>query len=220
MLIVSAILTGILTALVIRFTTDPAALRETRNRMHAHLLEFRLFFDEPGLIWRAQVALLRDNLRLFRLLLLPALILVPAMTWLVMQLDALYGYRLLRSGEAAVVTAQLQRPIASSDTFQLSAARGFAVETPAVRAFQDHQISWRIRSIDGAPGELDITLNGRAARLPRLPEGGLAWVKIDYPKAASGVPWEAWFFTISTAAALLTSRGRSFILSRSAQTLS
>ena len=76
-----AVLTGILTAVVIRYTTDASALRATARRIQAHLLEFRLFFDEPRLIWQAQMNLLRDNLRLFMLLLPATLILALPMAW-------------------------------------------------------------------------------------------------------------------------------------------
>ena len=66
MIFCSRILTGILTTLIIRHTTNAVrASRHDRQRIHAHLLEFRLFFDEPRLIWQAQMDLLRDNLRLF-----------------------------------------------------------------------------------------------------------------------------------------------------------
>jgi hypothetical protein len=197
MLIVSAILTGILTALVIRCTTRPQALREVRNRIYAHLLEFRLFFDEPALIWQAQLNLVRDNLVLVRLLLPSALILALPMTWLFLQLDAIYGHRPLRPGEPAILTAQLTRPIAAADRFSLSGAGNYKVETPPIRVFHDDQIVWRIRAMSEAPGDL----------LPRVPEGDLAWVKIDYPKATGAIPPMVWFLAISTATALLTTRG-------------
>ena len=82
---------GLLAAWVFQRAVDMAALRLTLRQIHARLLEFRLFFDEPRLIWRAQKALVGANLRVCALLLWPALILALPMAWLMMQLDAAYG---------------------------------------------------------------------------------------------------------------------------------
>jgi hypothetical protein len=233
-LAILATLTGILTTLVIRRTTTPGALRDTRSRMQAHLLEFRLFFDEPSLIWEAQVSLLRDNARLLRLLLPSALILALPMTWLVLQLDTVYGFRPLRTGELAIVTAQLTRPIETTDRFELQGAGGIVVETPSIRAWHDNRVNWRIRPLHKGQGVLDLTINGRvisksvATGEPpqllsprrsrslmefvlhpeerRVPDGDLAWIEIDYPKSMGTVPWMVWFLAISTGAALISAR--------------
>lgn len=226
-LAILAVLTGILTALLIRRTTNAVALRETRNRMQAHLLEFRLFFDEPSLIWQAQIHLLRDNGRLFRLLLPPTLLLALPMSWLFLQLEAVYGLRPLPVGEPAIVTAQLTRPIQASDRFELKGA-----ETPAIRIARENQVVWRI--CPTGDGILKLGVNGRvitktvvtgaAPRLlsprrshslvdfvlhpeePRLPDGDLAWIEIAYPHASAA--WLVWFLITSTFAALLTARFR------------
>src|ERR1051325_2383847 len=110
-LIVVAAATGVLSALVLRRTTDPVRLKRARKRIAAHLLELRLFFDEPVLVWRAQVELLLENVRFIRLL-LPAILLVAVpLWWVILQLEFIYGLRPVRPGESALVTAQLTRPI-------------------------------------------------------------------------------------------------------------
>jgi len=184
--------------------------------MHAHLLEFRLFFDEPGLVWRAQVDLLRDNARLVRQLLVPTLLLGLPMTWLFLQLEAVYGHRNFHPGEAGIVTAQLSRPIETTDRFDLQSTPGIAVETPPIRVFHQNQVSWRIRAASDVQAAVDLTMNGRTIRKSvaavilspteelRLPEGDIAWVKINYPEAHRG--WSLWFLAVATASALLSTR--------------
>lgn len=54
---------------------DRARLRQSVNRIIAHLLEIRLFWDEPTLVLRAQWSLIVENGRLLKQLMLPALIL-------------------------------------------------------------------------------------------------------------------------------------------------
>lgn len=231
-LLIIAILSGLLTTIVIRRTTDAEALRSSRNRIHAHLLEFRLFFDEPRLIWQAQMALLRDNVRLLRLLLPPTLILALPMAWLFLQLDTVYGLRPLRPGEPSIVTAQMARPIEASDHFNLRGSDGITVETPPVRVLRDQQVAWRIRPAGNIQGSLKLALNGRdfgktvtfgdsrAApsprrsrslaefllhpEEPRLPDGDIAWIEVAYAEA--GPAWIVWFLIISTITAFLSAR--------------
>ena len=65
-----------------------------------------------------------------KVLLLPTLILAFPMTWLVLQLDTVYGHRPLRAGEAAVVTAQMGRAIGAGERIELRGTGGVQVETP------------------------------------------------------------------------------------------
>jgi hypothetical protein len=233
-MILLAVLTGILTAYTIRHTTNASDLHATVRRIHAHLLEFRLFFDEPRLVWQAQVDLLRDNLRLFKLFLPATLILALPMAWLILQLASFYGLRPLAPGKASVVTAQLTRAPSATDRIVLQGHGGIQVETPPVRAFRDNQVAWRIRPSSNGHRALDLTLNGhivtksivagsspgilsprRSRSLaefllhpeePRLPEGDIVWLEVDYPRSEAAIPWLVWFVVISTAAALLSSK--------------
>ncbi len=98
---------GLTAALVFRRFSDQALIRAAINRMIAHVMEFRLFLDSPALVLRAQRDLLRENLRLLRLVLLPSAILAIIFIILFPQLDAMYGHAPLQVGEPSVVTAQL-----------------------------------------------------------------------------------------------------------------
>lgn len=227
--IVGAVM-GVMTALVIRYTTNTASLRDVWRKMQAHFLEFRLFFDEPHLVWRAQVGVLRQNARLCLLLLVPALILAPPMTWLFLQLNVVYGRRPIRVGDAAVVTAQLGRAIESTDRFSLLGSDGFAVETPAVRVVRKNQVAWRVRALRDGIGALQLMVNdrvigksmaaGESVRVvsprrassladfvlhpeePRLPEGAVEWVAVAYPERDAF--WVAWFFGGSVVGAVIS----------------
>lgn len=225
-LVVSGIVSGLLTAWVFRRTVERAALRAAVGRIQAHFLEFRLFFDEPRLIWRAQKALIRANLRVCVLLLWPTLILAIPFAWLMVPLDAMYGIAPLRIGEPAVVTAQLTSALQDG---ALDAPSGIAVETLPVHIPSERQIAWRIRPVHAVAGDLQFQFGGitltkaivagspgafllrRRDRSPwafllhpeeaRLPAGGVAWVEIDYPGSSRW--WIVWFLAISSASALV-----------------
>lgn len=224
-LVAISAVSGLLAAWVFRRFTNLTALRKTVRQIHAHFLEFRLFFDEPRLIWRAQKDLIKANLRFCALLLPPTLILVLPMTWLTIQLDAMYGTAPLRNGEPAIVTAQLTTDLQPEDAQSiLEAPKGIAVETPPVRITSNRQIAWRIRPLQTFNGHLTFTLRGvtltksikpgrRERPLlaflmhpeeSRLPAGSVVWLGIDYPKKSR--QWIVLFLAISTAAALAAMR--------------
>ena len=227
-LILIALLTGVLTTIGVRQLADVSALSTTGKRIYAHLLEFRLFFDEPRLIWQAQLALLRENARLLRLLLVPTFVLGVPMAWLFLQLENVYGLRALRPGETAMITAQLTRPIEPSDRFALRVPGSIVAESPPVRVLQEGQVSWRIRAASVADGWVEVLVNGRAAgkaiasgesakvltprrssslvgfvlhpEEARLSGGEIAWIEVSYPEG--GKEWLFWFLGVSVAAAL------------------
>ena len=150
-----------------------AAVRAAGKRLQADLLEMRLYSSEPALMWAAQKALVRDNVRWLALLLPPALVLGLPLAWLFVQLDGIYGRSPLPVGGDAVVTVQLKRALEPADAAAtLQAPPGIAVESPPVRIIARRQISWRIRALRPVRGEL---------RFVMLPAGDVAWVKVYYP---------------------------------------
>lgn len=217
------ILWGLAAFWVFRRFTDHAALRTVRRRLYAHLLEIRLFSDEPALVWKAQKALLADNVRFLALTARPALIMAVPFAFLYAPLDSLYGWRPIEVGHSAVVTLQLARePAASDERYILRPPPGIAVETPAVRDFAERQIVWRIRARKPVRGNLRIALpdasevsRNIAAGEPTLAPNrrresspGIVWVEVDYPKASVviaglSLPWLAWFLIFSAASAAL-----------------
>jgi hypothetical protein len=221
-LAVVSVVCGVATAWVFRRFTDRAALRQVRRHLYAHLLELRLFSDEPALIWKAQKALFRDNLRLLALVLRPALILTLPFALLFIELDAVYSWGPLAMGQSAVVTVQMSRPLEDGDARDaLDAPPELTVETPPVRSFADRQISWRIRAVAPVRGSLRLAIAGHVLtrsisvgeRLPfdRRREHvffvpGVTWTEVGYPPASVKIaglslPWVAWFLLISAGGA-------------------
>ena len=155
-LVIVSILTGIAMLWVFRWTSDQAAVKVTKKRLQARLLEMRLYGDDPGIVWRAQKALLAANARYFGLMLRPAVVATIPMVLLLVVLDGFYGKQPLTIGEAAIVTVHLNE---GADA-ELEAPAGIAVETPAARAVGESEVSWRIRPSEPVTGELRITSDG------------------------------------------------------------
>jgi hypothetical protein len=213
-----SVLWGLLALLVFRRFTNRAALRKVRKLIYAHLLEIRLYSDEPALVWNAQKALLLDNLRFLALTALPILIMAVPFALLYSPLDSIFGWGPIEVGHSAVVTLYTTRHM----SFTLRPPPGIVVETPPVRAFAEHQISWRIRALMPVQGSLrfaspgmhdvsrSIFAGGRKLSFNRRRESlpGDAWTEVDYPRANVRIaglelPWLAWFLIVSTATAAL-----------------
>src|SRR5580704_6395975 len=188
-LIPLSVFCGIVTAFVFRRFASGNA-RQTVNRILAHVMEMRLFLDEPRLVWNAQCDLLRENLRLFAQIAVPSLITAPLLALVMWQADAVYGRAPLRAGEAVVVTAHLK----NGNDAQIEAPPDVVIETPGVRILRAREVSWRIRPLQPFRGRLSV--NGDVERMD-----------IPWPRATVlGVSWMVWFFAISAMSALLSPR--------------
>ncbi len=186
-------LCGIATAFVFRRFTA-VGTRQTVNRILAHVMELRLFLDEPLLIWRAQRDLLRENLRLFGQIAVPSLITAPLLALVMWQADAVYGRAPLRAAEPVVVTAHAKSENLAD--LRIEGPPDVAVETPGVRIPRLREVSWRIRPLRAFSGSLSV--NGDVGR-----------IDIPWPRATVlGVSWILWFLGISALSAFLAPRIR------------
>jgi len=199
---------------VFQKTSNQAAIRATKRLVQAHLLELRIYRDEPGVMWQAQKSLLGSNLRYMGLMLQPALIMALPFAILLVHLDAFYGRAPLVVGADTVVTMGVRPPDGGSVPV-LDVPPGVALETPAVRILDLGQVSWRIRPQAAVSGLLRIRTGsgtvekrieaGRGPRFvsgrkvsslwdavwhpdePRITARQVEWVEIRYPVA--GVEW-------------------------------
>jgi hypothetical protein len=230
-LVLVSVLAGVAMVYVFRRWSDQNALRGTANRMLAHLMEFRLFIDEPALVMRAQRELFVENWRLLRLLARPSLILIVPSIVLLAQLDACYGRAPLRIGHPAVVTVQV-KDLGKTEVagILLKAPAAIKVETRAVRVPRLNQISWRIRPIASVSGELEVLEPERVVTKsiaagqgihylserrslreffvhlsePPLIDSSIASIEVLYPSATIlHLHWLVWFLLISSATAIV-----------------
>lgn len=190
--------------------SNQSRIRSVKDRLKAHMLELRLFVDEPSLIWQAQKSLLIANGRYMGLMLRPFLILLVPMGAAIALLDPYYGVAPLPLERPAIVTVQLNRTLEDSKP-SLQVPAGIIVETPAVRAAGSTQWSWRIRATSPVSGTLKVGLAGvefekniEAGEGPRytppkrvaswmewlaspgeplLPAGPVSAIEINYPGA-------------------------------------
>lgn len=171
-LVVISILTGIGMLLVLQKVSDPVKIRLAKRRVQAHLLELRMFQDEPRVVWGAQKALLGANARYMGLMLRPALWMTIPLFLLMIRMEAVYGRSPLPVGQEAVVTMSMRTGLAADNPrLSLTPVEGIAVETPPVRALALRQVSWRIRPQATVSGELGLNVGNTTVK-KRIEAGG------------------------------------------------
>lgn len=199
---------------IFALTSKPDAIRRAKQLLQAHLLEMRLFGDEPALVLRAQAHLLRANARYLGLMLVPVLCASIVMLPLLAQMERFYGRGVLQPGQSALFTVQLRGPVDfNSVPPRLEAPSGIRVETPAVRVAAENQVVWRIRAESEVSGvlrasfadggtvekQIEAGLRQRPVVVRRVSNAGdlwlrpgerrmqglpVAWAEIDYPDAS------------------------------------
>jgi hypothetical protein len=193
-------------------TSNPKRIRAVKRLVQAHLLEMRLFRDEPAVVWKAQGALLRSNARYIGLMLQPALWVALPLTLLLVHMDAFHGRAPLPLHQDAIVTMAMREPFDEKAAAPvMTAPPGILAVTPPVRVSHERQISWRIRPMASVSGSLRFVVNGetvdkqieagpvsrfipglRPSSLsdsilhpdePRIPSSNVDWIDVRYPSA-------------------------------------
>jgi len=203
------------------------------NRIVAHLMEFRLFGDEPALILRAQRDLITANLEMLRQAAIPSLILLIPLGLLISFGDALFAHAALSRDQATTLTVKYFPTEGPIPEVLLRAASGVRVETPPVRVPGEREVSWRVRPTRALCAELTVVsarqeigkkicagstlhvLSETRARGPgallhpfELPfsSSTIKSITLRYPPAnVLGFPWLFWFSMASLPGAMLLS---------------
>ncbi|MES2222931.1 MAG: hypothetical protein V4587_18420 [Acidobacteriota bacterium] len=156
-LTVLGILTGIAILPVFGRFSNTEGIALAKRKIRAALYEFRLFGDEPRLVFRAQGQLLLWNARYLGLMLKPAAVVLLPILALMMLMDTVYGHRPLQVGEDTLVTARVANTVDLNTVSPDLRGNNIAVETPSVRLPAQHQVVWGIRAV--APGKGDLALS-------------------------------------------------------------
>ncbi len=155
--------TGALMLVVFRFVSNQRGIRAAKEKIKAHLLEIRLFKDDPVLIMRAQKHVFVATLAYMRYALVPFAVMVVPLLIVLLQLNLFFGYRPLRPGESAIVAVKVPEQVSWSDlTVHLDAPQGMVIETPALRMEEEREVDWRVKATREGRFQLTVRLADRA----------------------------------------------------------
>lgn len=156
-MLVLALATALVILAVMKKTSDQDALAAAKRRIHADLLEMRLFNDDVRALVRAQGALLAHNGRYLWLSFVPVLVTALPLTLAIAQVQSWYGYSGLAAGEPTLVTADLQGE-AGATTLPTLDAPGADIDGAPMYFPTLHQVVWRIVPREPGPHTLQVRL--------------------------------------------------------------
>ncbi len=155
-----SLLTGVTTIMVFRYASNQAAMRRTRDRIQAHVLEVRLFPDQLGVVLRAFGRILRFTLLYLVYTLKPLLVLLIPMGIVMSQLSLRFSRMPLRPHDSFILKAELADPIGpmvlNSNLLRLPAS--LTVTAPPVCIPALREVDWRIRADAYGDFALAITI--------------------------------------------------------------
>lgn len=141
---------------VMRFTSNQTALAVVKRRIHAALLEMRLYNDDLRALLRAQGEVLRHNLTYVGLSLVPLVITAVPLTLAIAQLQAWYGYAGLAPGVPTVVSASVDGRITGA--LPTLEATGADIVGPARYFPTLGEVTWQVVPRAGGAGQLRLTM--------------------------------------------------------------
>lgn len=173
LLVLSGVAYGIATGWIFHRYSNYPALRRAFSRSLAHILEFRLFIDEPRLIFRAQRDLVRANMALLKAVAIPLFAVVALLAAMWSPLEAQFGQAPLEPGAVQLVSVKSVSP-----GIDLVAPFGVAVETPALRLPEEGATVWRVRALSPVSGEFRTRPEGLPVEINSGPAQhlGVSWL--------------------------------------------
>jgi hypothetical protein len=157
-----SLVAAVLMLLVFKATSNQPKLEAVKRQIHACLFEIRLFNDDLLAILRAQVEILRHNLRYLGLSLVPMLFMIVPLLLVIAQLQFHYGYEGLRPGQDFLLEVKLAAPPGlSRPAASLEAPGGLVVETPPVFIPSQRELAWRVRATEWGDYQLRLRVDGQ-----------------------------------------------------------
>ncbi|MCY4605380.1 MAG: hypothetical protein OXE49_14220 [Gemmatimonadetes bacterium] len=171
---VAAVL-GMVVSLIFAALVRRERLRQARDELWAALFEIWLYRREPLLVWQAQLALFKANLRYSSILLVPLVLSLLASAPLLIQAHYRFALAPIPSDAETLLTAVLARPAADMAQMdcKLEWVQGTGTLSSSVREPALHRLVWRLRPEGSGKHVLRLTGCGQTVEFP-LYVGGFA----------------------------------------------
>jgi len=168
-----SLLTSLFVLVVYRAVSSPKKVKETKNRIKAHILAIRLYRD----FWRTIVSSFFKSLyytgKYFLLNLGPLLLVLPLMFLLFVQMDIRYGMRPFKPGEAVTVKARFNGDIGALDA-ELQPSPHFKASMNPVYLQALREIDWKLKAGASGATAVAITIDGIQVQKNLIIGGGLS----------------------------------------------
>ena len=149
--IISAI-SAFIFLVIFKKTSNQDKIRYYKGIITAHILEIRLYKDQPSLTAKSIFNILKNNLIYLRYSLIPIIVILPLVLITSVQLNSRYGYLPIKIGDTFIVHATLDTIWAADITkrpekIRCDSSKGILVETPPLLIESEGNIYWRAKVI-------------------------------------------------------------------------
>jgi hypothetical protein len=146
-LVTLSIVGGAVLALVYHLVSNPERIRRSRSRLHARILEMRLYPDDVVLLTRALRGALVAQLEYLRSAFKPIVIVALLALPLFFQIESRFARRPLRASESTLVTAVLKAGLdPRAVPVTLGGSDGVVVDPRSLRVRASREIVWRVNT--------------------------------------------------------------------------
>lgn len=142
-----------------RATSNQPAVEAVKRKIAAGLFEIRLYNDDIVAIFRAQGAILKDNLRYLGLNLVPMVFMMAPFVLVIAQLQFHYGYEGLEVDELVLLQVTLAE--GSTADIELDLPDDVRLDAPRVAMPALPGVAWRLVPEAAGSYELGIRVDGR-----------------------------------------------------------
>lgn len=144
-LCVLSVLLGILLLLLYKYTSPQNTIKKIKNKMKASLYEVRLYKDDLGIVFKANMSLLSNNLKYFSCNLIPVVPLIVVIIPIIIQFDVRYGIGPLKEGDSTYMKVVLSEGVDfQTARVELDVPDGLKVDAGPVRIASKHELFYRI----------------------------------------------------------------------------
>ena len=163
-----SLLTAVLALLIYRFFSSQDLIKQVKNRIKSHILEMRLFQQDPVLMGRAVRSVLGANLFYLKLNLKPFLFMFIPVILILIQTETRIGYRPLHPGESAIVRSfwTSEKAMDEQACFQLTPSEGLAVNGNPLRIKETREILWKINATRNEDTTLSLYNGNETVSIP------------------------------------------------------
>lgn len=165
-ILISAI-SAVIFLILFKKTSNQEKIQHFKNILFAHILEIRLYKDQPLMTLKIIFDILLKNLTYLRYTIVPIFVILPFVLIISIQLNNRYGYLPIKQGDTFVVRVALNKGLATDiaknpGKIRCETSKGVLIETQPILIESEASIYWRAKVTDSGNNQqfLRIMLDG------------------------------------------------------------
>ncbi len=166
-----SVLTGVGMAYVFKITSSQKAIKRTKDRLKARILEMRLYQDDAVLIFRGLGGALKNNALYLTTIFVPFLIMIVPVAIVFTQLDQRFSRSYLTPGSTALLSVQLRDVLDPFTTpVEIHIEGGASPIGKPVRDLVTRETDWKILVDTGGMPQVTLYAKGASYSFPLVAE--------------------------------------------------